>query len=110
MDEKIVIMITTGSEEEAVQIARGLLEERLIACANIIGQIRSLYHWKNEICDDKEVLLFCKSRRNLFSPIADKVKTLHSYEVPEIIALPLIEGYPPYFQWLEEETVQLPDR
>ncbi len=105
MDDRILIMITAGSEEEAVRIARALLEERYVACANLLGQIRSLYHWKGEICDDREVLLLCKSRRHLFTQISEKVKSLHSYEVPEIVALPLVDGFPPYMQWIEEETL-----
>ncbi len=104
MEEKILVMVTTGSEEEAVKIARVLLDERLIACANLIGKIRSLYHWKGEICDDPEVLLLCKSQGHLFDRISEKVTSVHSYEVPEIVALPLIKGFEPYFQWLVEET------
>ena len=71
MEEKILIMITAGSEEEAVRIAKGLLEERLIACANLVQPIRSLYRWKDEVCDDPEVLLLCKSRRHLFNQISE---------------------------------------
>lgn len=104
MKEKILVMITFGSEEESVTIARALLEDRLIACANLIGGVRSLYHWKGQVCDDPEFLLYCKSQRHLFPRIAEKVKSLHSYEVPEIVALPLIEGWEPYFQWIDEET------
>jgi periplasmic divalent cation tolerance protein len=105
MKEKIWIMITAGSEEEAVRIAQGLLDERLIACANLIGEVRSLYRWKDRICDDREVMLFCKSRRALFTGVCEKVKSMHSYEVPEIVAVPLVEGYPPYLQWIEDVTL-----
>jgi len=104
MEEKILIMITAGSEEEAVRIAKGLLEERLIACANLVQPIRSLYRWKDEVCDDPEVLLLCKSRRHLFNQISEKVTSLHSYEVPEVVALPLVAGHPPYLQWIVDET------
>jgi len=104
MEEKILIMITAGSEEEAVRIARGLLEERLIACANLIQPIRSLYRWKDEVCDDPEVLLLCKSQRHLFHQISEKVTSLHSYEVPEVVALPLVAGHAPYLQWIADET------
>ncbi len=104
MDEKILVMITAGSKEEAVTIVNALLKERLIACANLVGNIRSLYHWKGEICDDAETLLFCKSRRALFPQLSERVKSLHSYDVPEIIALPLVEGWAPYLQWIDEET------
>jgi periplasmic divalent cation tolerance protein len=104
MEEKILVMITTGSEEEAARIAKGLLGERLIACANLIGGIRSLYRWQGKVCDDSEILMLCKTERRLFSRLSEKVKSIHSYEVPEIIALPLVEGWPPYLDWVEQET------
>ena len=104
MEEKIVVMITVGSEEEAVKIAKALLEERLIACANVLGRIRSLYHWKDQICDDREILMLCKTQGHLFSRLSEKVNSLHSYEVPEIVALPFTAGWEPYLQWIEEET------
>ena len=104
MEEEILVMITTGSEEEGVRIAEALLEERLIACANLIGGIRSLYRWQGKVCDDSEILMLCKTVRRLFSRLSEKVKSIHSYEVPEIIALPLAEGWPPYLEWVEQET------
>ena len=104
MHEKILVMITAGSEEEAERIAKALLDERLVACANLIGGIRSLYRWKGEVCDDREILLLCKTERRLFSRLSKRVKSIHSYEVPEIIGLPLIEGWRPYFAWIEQET------
>ena len=104
MQEKIVVMITTGSEEEAARIAEALLEERLIACANLIGGIRSLYRWKGKICDDRETLMLCKTERKLFLRLSERVKSIHSYEVPEVIGLPLVEGWQPYLEWVEQET------
>lgn len=104
MEEKIVVMITSGSEQEALEIARKLLEERLIACANLIQPIRSLYRWKGEVCDDREVLMLCKSRRALFEEIRKLVASLHSYEVPEVVALAFVEGNPAYLRWIEDET------
>jgi periplasmic divalent cation tolerance protein len=104
MEDKILVMITAGSEEQAEQIAKTLLEERLIACANLIVGIRSLYRWKGQVCDDREILLFCKTRRELFSRLSGRVKSIHSYDVPEIIALPLLEGWQPYLEWVDQET------
>ncbi len=104
MQEKILVMITTGSEEEGARIAEALLEERLIACANLIGGIRSLYRWKGKVCDDRETLMLCKTERNLFPRLSQRVKSLHSYEVPEIIGFPLVEGWQPYLEWIEQET------
>jgi periplasmic divalent cation tolerance protein len=104
MKDKILVLITTGSEEEAARIARALLEERLIACANLVGGVRSLYRWKGEICDDREILLLCKTQQRLFPQLSSKVKSIHSYEVPEIIALSILEGWRPYLEWVERET------
>ncbi|MEW6439503.1 MAG: divalent-cation tolerance protein CutA [bacterium] len=102
---KIVVLITTGSEEEAERIARALLEERLIACANWIPKVRSLYWWQGRLNEDQETLLLCKTRESLFSRLAERTKALHSYEVPEIISLPLRQGWDPYLSWIESETV-----
>jgi len=104
MEEKILILITSSSEEEAVHIAERLLDERLIACANLLQPIRSLYRWQGRVCDDREVLLLCKSRRALFGQVRDRVISLHSYEVPEVVALALAEGSPSYLQWIADET------
>jgi periplasmic divalent cation tolerance protein len=104
MEEEIVVMITAGSEEEGAKIAEVLLEGRLIACANLIGGIRSLYRWEGKVCDDPEILLVCKTVRKHFAALSEKVKSVHSYDVPEIIALPVVEGYPPYLEWVEQET------
>jgi len=104
MEDRILVLITTGSEEEAVRVARKLLDDRLIACANLVDPIRSLYRWKGEVCDDREVLLLCKSREPLFEKICAKVKESHSYEVPEIISLPIANGFPPYLRWIGGET------
>jgi len=102
--EKILVLITVGSEEEALKIGRALLEERLVACANLLGTVRSLYRWKGKICDDREVLMFCKTRKHLFPLLSERVKSLHSYEVPEIVALPFTAGWAPYFQWIDDEV------
>ena len=104
MEEKILVMMTTDSEEQAETIAKTLLEERLIACANLIGGIRSLYRWEGQVCDDREILLFCKTRQSLFSRLSETVKSIHPYDVPEIIALPLVDGWQPYLEWVEQET------
>lgn len=104
MPDFIVIYITTGSVNEAKKIGRVLVEEKLVACSNIISPIRSIYSWQGKICDDKEVLMILKTRKNLFKQIAKRVETLHSYDVPEIIAMPIIEGSSKYLSWLNEET------
>lgn len=101
---EMVVFITTSSEEEAVRMATGLLKKRLIACANLVRGIRSLYRWKGRLCDDAEILLLCKTRSELFPSLEEEVKRLHSYEVPEIIGLPVAEGSAPYLAWVRTET------
>lgn len=97
----IVVIVTTATEEEAEKIARRLLDERLIACVNIIGPIRSLFWWAGNVEVAGEYLLLMKSRADLFEELSGAVKALHSYEVPEIIALPIIKGSQSYLKWLD---------
>ena len=104
MSEPIVVLITCGSEEEAVKISNALVEERLAACVNLISPVRSIYRWEEKIWDEKEWLLIIKTQRIRFDELEKKVKSLHSYSVPEIIALPIIEGSSSYLNWLAEMT------
>jgi periplasmic divalent cation tolerance protein len=104
MTNYIVIYITTASVNEAKKIGRALVEEKLVACSNIISPIRSIYSWQGKICDDKEALMVLKTRKKLFNQIVKRVEKLHSYDVPEIIAMPIIEGSSKYLSWLNEET------
>ena len=102
--EFIVILITAGSVEEGEKIANALVESRLAACANIIPSVRSIFFWEGKTCQEQEVLLVVKSRKQLLDKIIDKVKQIHSYKVPEIIALPVIDGSREYLKWVEEST------
>lgn len=102
--ETIVVFITAANEEEAVKIARALVEERLAGCVNIIRNIRSIYSWQGKIEDEAEVLMIAKTQRSLFDKLSQKIKELHSYTVPEIIALPVVEGSEDYLKWLKEVT------
>jgi len=104
MDSFIIIMITAPGEEEAVRIAKHLVSEKLASCTNIIPGIRSIYTWNGKLCDEKEVLLIAKSQTKLMDKIINRVKTLHSYDVPEIIALPMVKGSEDYLHWIEEST------
>jgi periplasmic divalent cation tolerance protein len=104
MSEAIVVLVTCGSEEEATKIANALVEGRLAACVNIISPVRSIYRWEGKIWDEKEWMLIIKTQKKRFEDLEKKVKSLHSYSVPEIIALPIIEGSAPYLKWLEENT------
>ena len=96
----IVVMVTTANKQEAENIAQRLLKERLIACANIIGPVSSLFHWAGKIEKAEEYLIFMKSREDLFEKLAETVKALHSYEVPEILVLPIVDGSRAYLDWL----------
>jgi periplasmic divalent cation tolerance protein len=104
MIETIVVFINCNSEEEAIRIARSLVEEHLAACANILSPVRSIYRWEGKILDEKEWTLILKTQRKRFEELEQKVKSLHSYSVPEIIALPIIEGSSSYLEWVEEMT------
>jgi periplasmic divalent cation tolerance protein len=96
----VIVIVTTPSKQEAEKIAQHLLKERLIACANIIGPVSSLFHWSGKIEEAEEYLMLMKSRKDLFEKLSEAVKALHSYEVPEILALPMVEGSKAYLDWL----------
>lgn len=95
-----LVMVTASSREEAEKIATTLLERKLIACANILGPVSSRFWWQGKIDSAEEYIIFMKTKRELFDQVADNVKQLHSYEVPEIIALPIVEGAKPYLEWI----------
>jgi periplasmic divalent cation tolerance protein len=96
----IIVMVTTANKQEAENIAQRLLKERLIACANIIGPVSSLFHWAGKIEEAEEYLILMKSREDLFEKLAETVKAFHSYEVPEILVLPIVDGSRAYLDWL----------
>ena len=96
----VIVLITTANKEEAEKIAKTLLKENLVACANIINPIISFFNWTNKINEVEECLVVMKSRIELFSELSERVKCLHSYEVPEILALPLIGGSKDYLDWM----------
>jgi len=102
--EPIIVLVTCGSQEEAVKIAHSLVEERLAACVNLVSPVRSIYRWEGKIWDEKEWILIIKTQKQRFEKLERKVKSLHSYSVPEIIGLPIIEGSSSYLDWLEEMT------
>jgi len=104
MPDPIVVLVTCGSEEEALKIANALVEERLAACANLVSPIRSLYRWEGKIWDEKEWLLILKTQKHRFEELEKKVKSLHSYSVPEIISLPIAEASSAYLNWIRENT------
>jgi len=106
MEEYLIVLITAPNEEEASNIAKELVADRLAACVNIVRNLRSIYRWQGRIEDEGEVLMIAKTRRSLFGALQNKVKELHSYTVPEIIALPIVAGSEDYLKWLGGETQQ----
>jgi periplasmic divalent cation tolerance protein len=100
----IVIYVTCKNKPEAETIANTLLEEKLIACANIVPGIQSMYWWEGKVNTDQEVLMIIKTRKTLFSKIVKIVKAHHSYTVPEIIALPITAGNLDYLKWINAST------
>jgi periplasmic divalent cation tolerance protein len=103
MTDKIVVLSTCNSEEEASNIARQLVEKRLAACVQITPGIRSFFRWQDEIQDEPEFLLIIKSRRDLYGRLEAQLKKLHSYEVSEIVALQIVEGSMAYLNWIDRE-------
>ena len=99
-----VVFVTAPSEAEAARIGRALVEERLAACANIAGQIRSIYRWQDAIEDEAECLMVLKTSHASLEALIDRASELHNYDVPEIIAIPIHQGYPPYLDWIAENT------
>lgn len=105
MADEVIILITASSEEEAVRIANALVDEHLVACVNMVPGVRSFFFWEGKTRDEREILLICKSRQPRLPDIVARVKSLHSYTVPEVIALPIVAGSQEYLRWVQE-TVQ----
>ena len=106
MTDKIVVFSTCASPEEARRIAADLIGQRLAACVSVLPPIRSVYHWKDAIEDGEETLMMIKSSRPLFERLKAAIVRLHSYDVPEIIALPIVDGNASYLAWMDKELAQ----
>ena len=104
--ENVVIFITTDTEEKAQDVAKALLNNKLAACVNIVPKISSLFWWNDTLDSAQENLLIVKSKTSLLPQIVILVKDVHSYETPEIIALPIIGGNPDYLKWIDKEVKQ----
>jgi len=105
MTDKIVVLSACATEEEAHRIARELVSERLAACVNVIPGVRSFFRWKGKIEDATECMLVIKSSRELFARLRIHLEKLHSYEVPEAIALPILDGATTYMDWMDKELL-----
>jgi periplasmic divalent cation tolerance protein len=102
MTDKIVVLSTCATADEAERLARLLLEEHLAACVSAIPGVRSFYHWKGAIESAGECLLLIKTSRDLFVDLCQTLRKAHSYEVPETLAIPILEGSADYFDWMEQ--------
>ncbi len=102
MTEMLLVLSTFANEEDAARVTRALVDERLIACANLIPGVRSIYRWKGAVEDQREVVAMMKSRKQDWSALLSRLHELHPYEVPECVALRLAAGAPKYMAWLEE--------
>ena len=101
--DRVILVLSTVPESESACISETLVSERLVACVNAMP-VRSYYRWKGEICRDREELLIMKTRESLFARVLERVRELHPYEVPEILALPVWGGFAGYLGWVMDET------
>lgn len=102
--EFIVIYCTVPNKKEGRQIAKALLEHKLVACVNIVDKIESIFSWDGEICEEKEALMIIKTKKSLFDDVKLVIQKLHSYTVPEVISLPIAQADETYLKWIEHET------
>lgn len=100
----VVVLVTAENEEEAVRIARVLVNERLAACVNIVDHVRSIYRWEGQESEGRESLMLVKTTRARFAALQERILALHSYQTPEIIALPILEGFAGYLGWIADAT------
>jgi len=105
MEPVVLVMTTVGSEEQGIQIAEALVEKGHAACVNIIKKIRSIYRWKGEIWDDEEYLLIIKTRESLFPQVRDAIRAIHSYELPEVLCLPVVNLDERVQSWILDTTL-----
>jgi periplasmic divalent cation tolerance protein len=104
VDRAAVVVTATGSEEDAVRIGRALVESGLAACANVVPGVRSLYIWKGVLADERETVLILKTRTDLFDDVRSAIRSLHPYELPEVIALAVEDGDDAYLEWIRTST------
>jgi periplasmic divalent cation tolerance protein len=105
--QAIVVLVTAASRQEAARIGRALVKAELAACVNLLPGIRSIFRWEGEVSEEREVLLIVKSRSDLFDRLTAEVKRLHSYTVPEVIAVPIAHGAADYLAWIYKSTRKL---
>ena len=99
-----LIYITAGDIEEARALGKALVSERLVACVNIIDNIHSIYWWEGKIQDDGEVIIIAKTKKSLVAELIEKVKSMHNYDCPCVVSLPIVDGNKEFLGWVEKET------
>jgi len=104
--EFVVVLVTAGNRDEGLRIGRALVEERLAACVNVVGPICSIYRWEGAVEEAEEHLLVVKARAGDLDALAARVRALHSYDVPEVLALPVTAGSEDYLAWLGRVTMR----
>jgi len=104
--DEIIVLITTSTTDEAAKIGTALVDGHLAACVNIVPEVRSLFFWEGKTRDERETLLICKSRLSRMKQLVARVKSLHSYTVPEVIAIPIVAGSREYLDWVKDATKQ----
>jgi len=102
--QAILVLVTAASARDAGRIGRALVKAGLAACVNVVPGLRSLFRWEGKIADEREVLMLVKSRADLFESLAQEVRRLHRYTVPEIIAFPIARGTADYLAWIQQST------
>ena len=103
MTDKVIAYTTCDDPDEAEKLARHLIDERLAACVTVVPAVRSYYRWKGEVASDDEILLMIKTSRDLIDALRQQLDKLHSYDLPELIVTPIVDGSPNYLNWLENE-------
>ena len=104
MTDVRVVLVTCKDEDQAGRIARGLIEKKLAACVNLLPQIRSLYVWQGKLEDTKETLLVAKTQAHLVKRLEEAVRRDHTYDCPEVLSMPVDQGFEPYLAWVREST------
>jgi periplasmic divalent cation tolerance protein len=104
MSERVVAFSTVGTAEDALRIAHALVERGLAACVNVLPEVVSIYRWKGAVEQETERLLVIKTRMDRLEALREALLALHPYEVPELVALPIVGGHPPYLDWLDESV------
>jgi periplasmic divalent cation tolerance protein len=100
LEDIALVMTSVGTEQQAVEISEELIARRLATCVNIVPCLRSIYRWKGKVCEDTEFLLFIKTPQQLFEKVSEAIREFHSYELPEILALPVVAAESNFHQWV----------